>query len=237
VCALGGDGGAVDAEVVAAGAAEPGDVPRVLDDHLVAGEQRHAQLRDAVDDSLDAVAEQPVGMLATAGEGPPAGHAISTVDRLDRSGRVDRAGDHDVGPVGVQRVERRSREAGEVDPGAGTDHHRPPRRAVRRGERLEHLQRRSKISADAAVARRQQQSEGTSALELLDEVGRQPSGRLDLGGASGDARRHVTHRGEDVPGGGRGVLERSHAAGSDGRNIGASAACRARSSSSQPPLQ
>ncbi len=87
----------VDVEVVAAGPAEAGHRPRVLDHDLVGGEDGGAKARDAVDDRLDAVAVDPVGVLAAAGEAPPAGRAVPAVGGGDRARRVEHAGRDDVG--------------------------------------------------------------------------------------------------------------------------------------------
>src|SRR6187455_96436 len=134
VGALAGDDGAVDVKVVAAGPAEPGHRPGVLDGDVVSGEHGAAQLRHAVDDALHAVAEDHVGVLAPAGEAPAAVDLVAPVDRGDGCSRVEDAGGDGVGFGGVERVERLLGEVGEVDPGPGTDHHGPGDRRVGAGQ-------------------------------------------------------------------------------------------------------
>ena len=131
VGALGGDDGAVDVDVVASRAAQPGHRPGVLDGDLVWGEHGAAQLRHSVDDAFDAVAEDHVGVLAPAGEAPATGDPVAAVDRNDRCGRVEHAGGDGVGVGGV-RARRRS--PGEDGRGRSTIRHRssPSRRPMRR---------------------------------------------------------------------------------------------------------
>src|SRR5690606_13433454 len=97
--------------------------PRVLDGDVGWSEDRPTYLRHSVDDAFDAVGEEHVGVLASAGEAPATGDLISAVDRDDRAGWVEHAGGDGVGVGGVQLVERLGRKVGQVDPGSGTDHH------------------------------------------------------------------------------------------------------------------
>ena len=126
----------VDVEVVAARPAEAGDRPGVLDHDLVRGEDGDAHLRHAVHDALDAVAVDPVRVLAAAGEAPAAGHAVAAVLGGDRAGRAE-----DAGRDGVRRrrtARRRWRAA--ARPGRTTcptrsAPSRPPTRRPRRTPR------------------------------------------------------------------------------------------------------
>ena len=200
-------------------------------------EQRDAQLRDSVDDALEAVPVQPVGVLATTDESPPAGDAVAAIDRFDRAGGVDRSGDHDVGSGAEDAVERRSRQPGEIGPRCATDHHGPANRGVCPGERLEDAHRARQVGTDTAVAGGAGQPERAGRLELVEQVGGQPPRLLDFTGAAGDRWRQLFDGGQHVGGSRHGFVHHGHDCSSSRRSIGASAACRARSASSHPPLQ
>ena len=166
---LGRDDDAVDPEVVAAGATQPGDRPGVLDHDLVWREERDSQLRDTVDDALDAVAEQPVGVLAATDEGPPARDAISAIDGFDRAGGVDRSGDTTSGPVGEEA--RRTSVSG-ARRGRATLRHRssrsrPPTRLPGRAPRR-HASRLGRSAPMSAVAGGAGQPERAGPLELVE---------------------------------------------------------------------
>jgi hypothetical protein len=105
-------------------------------------------------DLLDAVAEQPAAVLAAAREGPPAAHAVPAWDRHRGAGRVESAADDGIRAVGVQRVERRTRKAGEVEPAARADHHGPAHRRVGLTQRFEHPHCGGEVSAGATVSSR-----------------------------------------------------------------------------------
>ena len=62
----------LDPEVVAGGGAHAGCGPGVLDDDVIRREQGGAEHRVAVHEPFDAVAVDPVGVLAPAGEPPSA---------------------------------------------------------------------------------------------------------------------------------------------------------------------
>ena len=106
---LGGHDDVVDPEVVAARAAQPDGRPGVLDRDVLRREHRDAELRHAVDDTLDAVAVEHVGVLAAAREAPSTVHPVAVVDGRDRPGRVEDAG-HDHVRAG-RTPRRRSRGA------------------------------------------------------------------------------------------------------------------------------
>ena len=181
----------VDVEVVAAGPAEAGHRPRVLDHDLVRGEDGDAKAGDAVDDRLDAVAVDPVGVLAAAGEAPPAGHAVAVVDGGDRAGRVEHAGRDDVGRIGEQLVEAGARQRGQVAPRARSDHHGPAHRRVGPGERLVHAHGAGQVGVDAAVRRRPRHAEHARGDQLVEQVAGHPAAGFDLVRASGDGRRQA----------------------------------------------
>ena len=98
---------AVDREVVTAGAAQPGDRPRVDDLDLVRGDHHHPERRHAavVD---EAVGDEPVRVLASARERPSPVGAEPALDGRRHAGRIERSGQHDVGTFGVDVVERRA---------------------------------------------------------------------------------------------------------------------------------
>ena len=164
--------------------------------------------------------------------------AVAAVDGLDRAARVDRSRDDDVGPVGVERVERRPRQPGQVEPGAAADHHGPARGAVGRGQRLE-------APASRRGARRRARrgwpagASGTHPAAFSSSSRSAGSRRAaSISSArAGDGRRQRGHGVEDVGGvrvGVRTVLigRSPMAAASAPRRRAVRAA-----SSSQPPLQ
>ena len=191
VGALGGDDGAVDVEVVAAGAAQPGHRPGVLDGDVAGGEHGAAQLRHAVDDAFHAVAEDHVGVLAPAGEAPATVDPVPTVDRRDGGGRVEHAGGDGVGVGGVERVEGLPGKVGEVDPGPGTDHHGPGDRRVGPGQRLERAHRVGDRGLEPAVRRRAHEPEAAGGPQLVEQVGRHSAARFDLARSVEDRRRQL----------------------------------------------
>ena len=174
----------VHVEVVTSGAAQARDPPRVLDDDLIGREDRDAQAGlAALAVELDAVSVDPVGVLTAAGEAPPPVHLVAAVDGRDRAGRVERPG-HDGARIGEQRVQGVTRQPGQVDPGAATDHGDPAGRRIGAGERLEDLERCRHVGADAAEAARPQQLEASRVDQLPEEIGRHSPRRLDLGRSS-----------------------------------------------------
>ena len=163
-------------------------------DDLVGREDGDAQPGDAVDDRLDAVAVDPVGVLAAAGEAPPAAHAVPAVVGGDRAGRVEHAGRDDVGRVGEQLVEGGAGQRGQVAPRARSDHHGPAHRRVGPGELLVHAHGAGEVGADAAVAWRAAAG-GTPAPRSARRAGR--------GAAGGRPRSRRRGRRWTAPGGGR----------------------------------
>ena len=113
--AFGRHEGVVDDEVVASGAAQARHRPGVLDLDVGGGQHHHAYRRLAAV-VHDAVGDEPVAVLAAAGERPLSGDPEPTVDRRGHARRVDRAGEDDVGAVGVQGVERRAVAASRAAP-------------------------------------------------------------------------------------------------------------------------
>ncbi len=231
---------AVNTEMVAARPAQTGHVPRVLDRDLVGTEHRHAKLGRAVDDRFDAVAEQPVGVLAAAGEAPSAGHPVPVADGGDRAGRVEDAGHDRVSARGEQAVERGAGEPGEVAPRAASDHHGPADGRVGSGEGS---RRPASRSAGRHRCRRgcSAATPGSSrprSARRADRCGTRraasiSAARAVIVGASSSRRLEDALRRRRRP-----IHDRHAFTPSDhGRSIGASAAWRARSSSSQPPLQ
>ena len=91
------------------------------------GENTHRAQLGAAAGVLHAVAEQPVAVLAAAGERPPAAHPVPPVDGHGRPGRTEDAADDDVGTLGVEGVERRPGKAAQIDPPARQIHRRPGR--------------------------------------------------------------------------------------------------------------
>ena len=142
----------VDPEVVAGGGAHAGRGPRVLDDDVIGREQRGAEHGMAVDEPFDAVAVDPVGVLAPAGEPPSALDPVAAVDRCDRPGRVEGAGHDDAGPCREDSVEGGAGQGDEIAPGAAADHHDPCDRRVRGGEVLVQAHGGHDVGARAAVA-------------------------------------------------------------------------------------
>ena len=149
-------------------------------------------------DRLDAVAVDPVGVLAAAGEAPPAGRAVAVAGGGDRAGRAEHAGRDDVGRAGEQFVEGRAGQAGKVAPRARSDHHGPAHRGVGPGERLEHPHGVRQSGAGAAVSGRSQQAEHPGRDQLVEQVARYPAAGLDLVGANGDRGRQAIRGVEDV---------------------------------------
>ena len=173
--------------MMAAGAAQPRDRPGVLDLDLVGREQHRAQLGAAAV-VLHAVAEQPVAVLAPAGERPPAAHPVAPVHGHGRPGRTEDAADDDVGTPGVEGVERRPGKAAQIDPAARQVHRRPGHRRIRPAQLLDHAHRARQVEAAATVAAGHQHAEAAGRGQIPDEVERQPPRRLDLGGTGGDPR-------------------------------------------------
>ena len=168
--ALVGDERPVDHDVVAAGAAQPGHRPGVLDLDVARGEHHHADRRlPAVVDH--AVADEPVGVLAAAGERPLPGHPVAALDRGGGAGRVGRGGHDHVGAGGVERVEAGSGEHPEQDGTLRPDHHRPGHRGVRAGQLLEDLQLGGQVQLGAAVAAGHQHPEAARGDQLVHQVG------------------------------------------------------------------
>ncbi len=201
----------------------PVAVQRVLDDDVIGGEQGRAEHRVAVHEPLDAVAEDPVGVLAPAAERPSALDPVAAVDGRDGPGGVERAGHDHAGTLREDSVEGGARQVDEIAPRAATDHHDPRHRRVRGGQVLVQAHGGHDVVAGATVAGGDEHVEAAHGREVVEQVARHAPRRFDLGRSSRDGRKKV--------GDGR------RGRGTHGRTIGASAACRARSSSSQPPLQ
>ena len=194
----------------------------------------------AVDDALDAVAEDPVGVLAAAGEAPPAGDAVAAVDGR-RSSRVglNTPATMTSGPSAksASNVARGSPARSTHD--AAADHHGPADRRV--GARR--APRRRRIAAAGRRRRRRGCAAGAAGSTRPRSARR--AGRA---AAAGPPRSRRPARRSSAPAPctasstSAAVVVRSSDGRSSlgppqGRSIGASAACRARSSSSQPPLQ
>ena len=109
--AIGRNSESVDPVVVAGGGAHAGGAPRVLDDDVIGREQRGAEHGVAVDHPFDAVAVDPVGVLASAGELHRPVDQVVTVGRRDGAGRVEGTGEDHAGP-GREEERRRCSGAG-----------------------------------------------------------------------------------------------------------------------------
>ena len=86
------------------------------------------------------------------------------------------------------------------------------------------------------MRRRAHEPEAAGGPQLVEQVGRHSAARFDLARSVEDRRRQLADGVEHRLDGHRVVGDR-HRRSSQGRSIGASAAWRARSSSSHPPLQ
>ena len=148
--------------------------------------------------ALDAVAEQPVGVLAAAGEAPPAADPVAAVDGGDRAGGVERAGDDDVGTSAKSASNVARGQPGEVDTTRRRRSSRSSHRGVGAGQRLEDAHRVGRSAPRPPWLRGQQHPEAAGLDELVEQVARHPAGRLDLGGArrrsSGASSLHRVER-------------------------------------------
>ena len=124
--------------------------------------------------ALDAVAVEHVGVLAAAGEAPPARHPVPAVGRGDRPGRGEHARDDDV--AAGRRPCRTSRGAarrGRSTRCRRSSPSRPPRR--RRGRAPRGTAARRQVGAEAAVAVRHRHPEAAGGARAR-RAGRRAAG-------------------------------------------------------------
>ena len=152
---------AVEDEVVTSRAAQPRHGPGVDDVDVARREHHHPQRRHAavVD---DAVGDEPVSVLAPAGERPTAACLEAVLDDGGRAGRVERPGTDHVGTVGVDHVECGWRQFAEEHRCRTADHHRPADRPVDAGQLTDELQVFGQVCLGAAEPAWDQHPEASS---------------------------------------------------------------------------
>ena len=117
----------------------------------------------AFDEPFDAVAEDPVGVLAPAGEPPSALDPVGAVDGRDRPGRVEGAGHDHARALREDGVEGGAGQGDEVDTtNAAADHHDPRHRRIGGGEVLVQAHGGHEVGARAAVAGGDEHAEAAS---------------------------------------------------------------------------
>jgi hypothetical protein len=185
------------ADVVAAGAAQAGRVPSVLDDERVDWDEGDARRRvQPVDERSEA---DPRAVEAVARERPTTGEQMAIAVGDDAPGRGEhrgvaliRVGEDD--PRGVLR-----QVAGE-QVAAGADHRAPPRTAVDRRQPLEHVHGVGHRRLEASELLRQGEPVDLRIPQCRHDRVRQPPGLLDvLDGAGHDTQQVIDHRRSPIP--------------------------------------
>ena len=194
--AVGRDEHVFEREVVAAGAAQAGHRPRVDDVDLACRQHHHPQRRHAAV-VHHAVGDEPVGVLATAGERPPTARTEAAIDDRGDTRRVERSGDHDVGTIGVHDVKGRGRQLADDHRCRTADHHRPSDRPVGDGQFAEELQVFTEACFGAAEAARDQHAEASRRTQTVHQVAWETSSTLDLVATGHDVRDQFPHGGDN----------------------------------------
>ena len=185
----------VDRVVEAAGAGQAHDVPVAPELGALLGQEHHPHGRQpeladrglAVDHLHDP-GTQPVGVARAAAELVVARHQVAVVDRgrLAHRARASRRGCPARAEHGPHRL------VGRVDRGearrGGVGHGRPPGRAVRVGQLLEHLERGGGVGLEPADLGGHQQPEQAGVGEGVDDLGGHGAVQLGALGVGLDQR-------------------------------------------------
>ena len=189
---------ALGPDVLAAGAAEPADLPGVLDHDLLPGDDREPHAGRATRlVVVQAVEPHPGRVLHAGDEAPPPGHPEPfRPGGLGRPARGDRARDDRAG-LGEQLVEGGAGQVDHVDPGTRPDHHRPPDGGIGTSQGLDRVQLVGQRPLDTSVAAGQEHPEAAGARQQRHEIRWQPTCGLGLRGPGGHLRGQDVDRGQD----------------------------------------
>ncbi len=198
----------LQADVVAPGTLEALGVPSVLDPPFVRSQQKPAdQWRPCFAGRSGqrlaalghhAEADDPIGMLATAGERPPSRDPPPPGRGLGRAAGLEAARADHVRAVPVDPLVGFQRQHGEDDVGDAADHADPADRAVDPGKRADDLQDGGKIELHPAVARGCGHAEDPDRSQGIYNIERDPARGLDLRGACCNVRGELADLGKHV---------------------------------------
>ncbi|MNN20849.1 hypothetical protein D3C81_1341490 [compost metagenome] len=171
------DEGAIEAQVMAAGAFQANHVP-VLDDFHPAGRQQRGTRPPTGTSGADADTEH-VGALAAAGELPGSGDLPTALHRFGGLQREQASGEHQVRTLGIQFSLAFLRQCGEIGAGAAETGD-PAGGAIGFRDTFDHAQEFGRCHRIAAEAFRRGGTIDADLLETLDHVARHMAAAVEL---------------------------------------------------------
>ena len=184
----------VDDDILAAGTAQPGDVPVVFDPVVGAWHQEHPRVgrRIAVERRRDAAEDDPLAVIAAAGKRPPAGEAKSAGNAFDLPGRRYRGRELStvvLAPNVFLGLRRQDREMPVVHSQYAED---PAARTAHGGDLRDGLVEHARVELVAAIALRLQRAQEALFLEIGEGFVGQPAQLLG-------PQRPLTQRRQQAP--------------------------------------
>src|SRR5882724_3946609 len=172
---------------MASGSLEPHRVPGILDFPITRRQREAANQRPPVCASgrlavlgHGAESDQPVGMLAAAGEGPSAVDPPAAGRGLGRSCRLDGSAQGHVRAASIHLLVGLARQQGRENAAHAAYHRCPTERPVESGERRDDLEPSRQSELQPALALRYEHPEDADRFQFIDQVERNASRLLDL---------------------------------------------------------